>query len=171
MSRYFFALNPEDKIRKKIVLSRSKLSCYGRWVNTENIHLTLLFLGDLTQEQLQKVVCEAKKIIFSEFEMNLNETGFFKKSQIAWLGLNTIPEPLLILNRCLLDAAKQSNIAISQQTYKPHVTLSRKSEKLNKIAIESIKWKVIEFVLLKSIDTREGVKYQSIESFKVSHNY
>lgn len=165
MNRYFFALNPDDKTRENIVFSRSQLSCSGLRVNAENIHLTLLFLGKLAQEQQDKVVHEAKKIIVPEFELSLNKIGYFKKAQVAWLGTDIIPKPLLNLNQQLLKVAKQSKIDISQQTYKPHVTLSKKSVKINKKMIEPINWKVSSFVLFKSIDTREGVKYQIVECF------
>jgi 2'-5' RNA ligase len=169
MNRYFFALNPDEQTREKIVLTRSQLSCSGRQVKNENIHLTLLFLGVLTQEQQQKVVYEAKKITFSECELSLNKTGYFKKSQIVWLGFNVLPQSLLTLNQLILDAARQSKIEISQQTYRPHVTLARKSEKIHKIVVEPVEWKITGFVLLKSIDTRYGVKYQMVEHFNASN--
>ncbi|MCU7833825.1 MAG: RNA 2',3'-cyclic phosphodiesterase [gamma proteobacterium symbiont of Taylorina sp.] len=165
-NRYFFALKPEDETRDKIVLTRSQLSCSGRWVKTQNIHLTLLFLGNISQEQQYKVINEAKKIAFPEFELSLDKTGYFKKSQVAWLGFDRVHESLLILNQQILKAVKQSNISISQQTYKPHVTLARKSEKINKIVVDPVNWKIINFVLLKSIDTQYGVKYQLVETFK-----
>ena len=41
MNRYFFALNPDDKTRKNIVLTRSQLPRSGRRVESKNIHLTL----------------------------------------------------------------------------------------------------------------------------------
>jgi len=166
MSRYFFALKPENKIRDEIVLTRSQLLFSGRWVKSKNIHLTLLFLGNMSQEQRHKVINEAKKIAFPEFELSLDKTGYFKKSQVAWLGFDRVPDPLLVLNQQLLKAVKLSNINISQQTYKPHVTLARKSEKISKIVVEPISWKIIDFILLRSIDTQHGVKYQLVKTFK-----
>lgn len=170
MNRYFFALKPDDKITEKIVLTRSQLSCSGHWVKNENIHLTLLFLGKLTQAQQHKVVSEAKHIVFHQCELNLNTTGYFKQSQVSWLGFEVIPDALIILNQQLLKAARQAKIAISQQAYKPHVTLARKAEKITKIVVESVNWKIMDFVLLKSIDTQQGVKYQVIEHFKLRHS-
>ena len=63
------------------------------------------------------MINEAKKIDFPEFDLVLDKTGYFKKSQVAWLGFDSVPEALLNLNQQLLKAAKQSNITISQQTY------------------------------------------------------
>ena len=183
MNRYFFALNPDDKTRENIVFTRSQLfrsglPRSGREVKSENLHLTLLFLGNLTQEQQHKMINEAKRITFPEFELSLNKIGYFKKSQIVWLGTDTIPETLLNLNQQLLMAAKQSELAISQQTYIPHVTLAKKSRTIDKTKIIdntetidktvplAVDWKVTGFVLFKSIDTPQGVKYQVVESFK-----
>lgn len=177
MNRYFFALNPDDKTRENIVFTRSQLfrsglPRSGREVKSKNLHLTLLFLGNLTQEQQHKMIHEAKRITFPEFELSLNKIGYFKKSQIVWLGTDTIPETLLNLNQQLLMAAKQSELAISQQTYIPHVTLAKKSkifdkrETIDKTVLLPVNWKVTGFVLFKSIDTPQGVKYQVVESFK-----
>ena len=172
MNRYFFALNPDDKTRENIVFTRSQLHCSGREVKSKNIHMTLIFLGDLTQEQLYKMIYEAKLIIFPEFELSLNKLGYFKNSQVVWLGTDTIPEALLHLNQQLLKAAKQSKVAISQQTYKPHVTLSKKlktianTKTIDKTVVLPVNWKVTNFILFKSIDIEQGVKYQLVESFK-----
>ena len=172
MNRYFFALNPDDKTRENIVFTRFQLPRSGGGVKSKNIHMTLLFLGDLTQEQLHKMIHEAKLIIFPEFELSLNKLGYFKNSQVIWLGTDTIPETLLHLNQQLLKAAKQSKVAISQQTYKPHVTLAKKLKTIDNTKIIDntvvlpVNWKVTDFVLFKSIDTAQGVQYQVVESFK-----
>jgi RNA 2',3'-cyclic 3'-phosphodiesterase len=166
MNRYFFAIKPDHKSRDRMmVLARSNLCCSGRWVKNDNLHLTLLFLGSLTDEQQYNLLYKTNKIDFPELELRLNKTGYFKKSQVAWLGFDTVPESLLILNQQLLKAAKQSKIAISQQTYKPHVTLIRKSDKINSVVVSSVNWKVSEFFLFKSVDTRQGIKYQVVEKF------
>jgi len=166
MNRYFFALKPDNKTRQKIVAARAHIVCPGRWVKNENIHLTLLFLGVLTQKQLSGIVSQAHKIVVPEFSLNLTTTGGFKKAKVAWLGMDTIPEPLSLLNQQLISAALKANIAIDQQGYKPHVTLARKVVKMEQKEIPAINWKIGDFVLFKSVSSAQGVQYQVVEYFK-----
>ena len=165
MSRFFFALWPDNLTRKNIVKCRSQYSLSGYISEQSKLHITLLFLDKLNVNQQQNIIRQAEKIICPEFKICLTHTGYFKKSKAVWLGLKSTPDALLELHEQLLYIAEKSHISIQQQAYKPHVTLARKSVSIGTQQILPITWQIKNFVLVESTDTNKGVKYQVIKSF------
>ncbi len=165
MSRYFFALWPDNSIREAIINSSFQLSLTGRKTAKPNLHITLVFMGKLKSSQLSRVIQQAKRIACQKFQLYLNHTGYFKNNQIAWLGLKSIPDKLLQLHRQLIESTDHCSITINKQVYKPHMTVSRNSTISRTQLIKPIKWQVNDFVLIESIDTATGVIYQPVEYF------
>jgi len=165
MSRYFFALWPNKNMRNTIIGCSSKLQLTGSYTKNSNLHITLVFLGKLNPQQLPALIKQVEKIPFSSFELCLNHSGYFKNSKAAWLGLESIPDSLLQLHMQLINVAEQCNISIKSQSYKPHVTLSRKAAAMSKQQITPIHWLIKDYALVESIDTAKGVVYQPIKFF------
>jgi len=165
MSRFFFALWPDNTTREAIFNCRSQFTLSGQITDKSKLHITLLFLGKLNVNQLQTVIREAEKIICPRFDICLNHTGYFKKSKAIWLGLKSMPDVLLELHETLLSVTEKHLISNHQQTYKPHVTLVRKCFSIGTQQISPITWQIKDFVLVESIDTDKGVKYQIIKHF------
>lgn len=168
MSRFFFALWPDQVTRKAIVNCHSQLSLSGRLTAPSKLHLTLLFLGKLNVNQQQKIIQHAEQIHCPEFEMCLTHTDYFKKSKVVWLGLTSTPAVLSDLHNKLLSAAEKCQLAAlatKTDTFTPHVTLARRSVFPGTQQVTAITWHVKSFVLVESIDTASGVKYQIIKNF------
>jgi len=165
MSRYFFALWPDKNIRKVIIDCSSQLQLTGSYTKKSNLHITLVFLGKLSQQQLPALIKQVEKIPFSSFELCLTHSGYFKNSKAAWLGLESIPDSLLQLHMQLINTAEQCNISIKSQRYKPHLTLSRKAKAMSKQQIIPIPWVIKDYALVESIDMAKGVVYQPIKFF------
>ncbi len=179
MSRFFFALAPDKSTREKILACQKQLDISGRFIRPENFHLTLLFLGRLSINQQQEVIQQAQNVHFEPFELVLNRFGSFKQN-IFWMGMQTIPESLVLLHQQLLSNILQSdkinltlNLEHEAENYKPHVTLVRKvnsrsalkSSVLQNLLRPDIHWMVDKLVLYESIDTPDGVRYQKIKNF------
>jgi len=167
MSRYFFALWPDKSIRNEITQCSEQLSITGSKTATANLHITLVFMGKLNQQQLLNMSKKVEQMHCSTFEINLNHSGYFKNSKATWLGLESIPDSLLQLHQQLLHTAEQCNINVKTQTYKPHLTLSRKASLLSRQQIKNIRWPIKNFALIESIDTAKGVAYQPIKYFSL----
>lgn len=165
MSRFFFALWPDNLTRENIINCRSQFTLSGHISEPSKLHITLLFLGKLNVNQQQNIIRQTEEIICPGFKLCLNHTGYFKKSKAVWLGLKSIPNALLELHEQLLYIAEKCHISTQQQAYKPHVTLARKSVSIGAQQILPITWQIRNFVLVESIDTNKGAKYQVIKSF------
>jgi len=165
MSRFFFAIKPDHEIREHIISVRDKAQLSGHLTPIQNIHLTLLFLGKVTKPQQKNMITLAKQIKCPEFELVLNQPGYFKNSQVSWLGPGSIPEAFLMLHKKLHSNAIDNNLLMKPQAYKPHITLARKSSPIGKKTMTDIKWRVNEFALFESLDTTHGVVYKTIQNF------
>jgi RNA 2',3'-cyclic 3'-phosphodiesterase len=168
MSRYFFALWPDNLIRDEIVNRSSRLDLKGSKTVKSNLHLTLVFMGKLHAKQLDDIISQAKSITCPTFDICLNHSGYFKNSKVSWLGLDSIPQTLLQLHRQLLEIIGQCSIDVKPQRYKPHVTLTRNSSFFDTQLINPVLWSVKDFALIESIDTVKGVEYFPIEYFKLN---
>lgn len=165
MSRFFFALWPDTQTRNAIVKCRSQLQFRGRSVNPSNLHMTLLFIGKMTLNQQQKIIQQAEQIACPAFEIDIDHSGYFNRSQVLWLGIKDVPAPLLELHQALLNSAENCHLPIKQQNYTPHITLARKVSLVSSQTIEPVLWSINSFVLLESIDTNHGVCYKKVKSF------
>ncbi len=176
MSRFFFALSPDNITKDKIIHYRKILNVSGKPIKAEHLHLTLLFMGKLSINQQQTIIQAANKIHCTSFNIVCDRPGVFKQN-IFWLGLKSVPEPLRLLHKHLSLEINKGGIAldsaVDSRKYQPHITLVRKAmikndaEKflLLNITPPDIHWRVNEFILYESIDTAEGVLYQKIKSF------
>ncbi len=179
MSRFFFALAPDKSTREQILACRKQLDISGHFIRSENFHLTLMFLGRLSINQQQDVIRQAQKVYFKPFELVLDRFGSFKQN-IFWIGLQTLPEPLVFLHQQLLANIIQSDknhltldLEHEIKNYQPHVTLVRKvttgallkPSVLQNLSRPNIHWMVHEFILYESVDTPDGVRYQKIKTF------
>ena len=75
--RLFFALWPDATARESLVRLQHELGDCGRPVPTENLHLTLRFLGDTGEERAAAVTAAAAGVVFDPFDWQLNRLGFW----------------------------------------------------------------------------------------------
>jgi 2'-5' RNA ligase len=169
MSRYFFALNPDRSTRKKIhaVQTSSDLDI-RRLVLARNLHLTLLFLGPVEKENYNKLIDITNDIHVPRFTLQISRSGCWKRSQVAWLAPHRIPKPLYDLVNCLTDAARQSDIEVSERGYRAHITLARKVHSFQSMGFTPIPWEVTDFCLFNSTPVPGGVEYQLMHSWPLS---
>ena len=165
MPRYFFALWPDAYVRERIIAYRSTAAPAGKLTRTQNLHITLLFLGMLNTNQVAAVISAAMNIKRPDFSLKLNQYGHFRKSKVCWLGMQKIPELLVLLHNDLLACVQKIPLSVDCRPYHPHLTLARKSPPVKKRTIAPIDWSVKQFVLIESTDTPDGVHYRVIKNF------
>src|SRR3990167_8148344 len=77
--RVFIAINLPGDVKKYLASSEQKFSgLRAKWTPQENLHVTLVFLGDLTNEELGEVCVIAKEVAAGNagFEMNFSNVGY-----------------------------------------------------------------------------------------------
>ncbi|MCU7811886.1 MAG: RNA 2',3'-cyclic phosphodiesterase [Candidatus Thiodiazotropha sp. (ex Notomyrtea botanica)] len=146
--RYFFALWPDDEVRLQISAMSRRMTSKGRAHHPSDLHMTLVFLGQVADSQLRCIHNAADVIRGRPFTLHLDRTGYWSRPRILWAGLERTPEPLSQLVFDLKNSLIPCGFEPERRTYKPHVTLHRKVESTDPGKIEpSIEWPVTEFVL------------------------
>lgn len=164
MKRLFFALWPSDETRKQIIrINQSIKSSDLKKVKQENLHVTLVFLGNVdTESEILLRQC-VKDVSVQPFVLDFDQLNYWRKPRILCLSTHQVHSQLLILVDTLKCKIKQCGIKTDERPYKPHITLARKARKQVDVDTLSIKWPAQAFCLVESCSTPEGVHYQVLQ--------
>jgi 2'-5' RNA ligase len=130
--RTFIAIPLSDAIRDTVDKVQRELAEALRdirWVRPETIHLTLAFLGDISQEFLEKIGNSMLSIgrSFAPFEVRIADLGAFPsrtRPRVIWLGVERCA-PLMQLQAMLADNLAALDLPGEDRPYSPHLTLGR----------------------------------------------
>jgi 2'-5' RNA ligase len=102
----------------------------GNLTDINNFHITLLFLGDLNQHQIEELAHELKSGLkdVSQFDFHLDSIGSFVKGldQIIWMGTRQEDDLLKKLHRKIKLIVKSLDLPFDDKAFKPHITLARR---------------------------------------------
>jgi len=147
--RLFYALWPDEATRKALSLWQSNIS--GRKVAPENLHITLIFLG----EQPVGIVPELSRILESvscrAIRLKLDKTGYFSHRRICWAGMKQIPGNLIQLHKELVCTLSEKAVSFDRHNrFFPHITLARHSSRIRIADMQPVIWDASHLVLMKS---------------------
>lgn len=169
--RLFFALWPTDQVRHAIAKTLSQLSppINGRIMPSHNLHLTLHFVGSVSDEAKDCMHLAARSIKANSFEINLDRFAGFPKAKIFWMGCQDVPDELLQLHQTLGEMIENCGYQHEKREYVPHVTLMKKClSPVSDLDVFSIPWSVDAFALIESTSAADGVNYQVIEKYSLA---
>ncbi|MEM4757742.1 MAG: RNA 2',3'-cyclic phosphodiesterase, partial [Nanopusillaceae archaeon] len=74
--RVFIAIDLPEEIKNKIVSYYKEIrGVYGKFVEKENLHITLKFLGELQPNIVEKIKKELENIKFPKFNIEVGGFG------------------------------------------------------------------------------------------------
>lgn len=124
--RLFVAIPLPEDVQERLSLLCSGIAA-ARWVEPENMHLTLRFLGEVDGGQAADVDSALGGIKVPAFDLNLNGIGQFgdgRKVRTLWVGVE--PHELLMrLQTKVENAVQRAGLPPEGRKYKPHITLAR----------------------------------------------
>lgn len=89
--RLFVAINFDKQIKENISIIQSKLKERSKGIYTppENIHLTLVFLGEIPLKKIDCIKQAMNQMNVTSFKIHFNHIGHFKRNDgdIWWIGL------------------------------------------------------------------------------------
>ena len=106
------------------------LLCSGvpgaRWVDPGNLHLTLRFIGEITEDLAADVDEALAELKARRLTLQLAGTGVFggNKPHALWVGVERHPD-LVRLRDKIEQALIRTGLAPEQRRFAPHVTLAR----------------------------------------------
>lgn len=171
----------EELARTRVVVGRglrSKMS----WVKQGNWHLTLKFLGDSTEKQLEALAKELAKIAYEPFVFQAGGAGVFPapkpagalRPRVLWVGIRQGEQPVRSLAAQVESAALAAGYVPEQREFSPHLTLARvKSpgadpwdEVLSSLRLLAWpEYRADRFVLWKSVLGPGGPAYTALHEF------
>ena len=133
MTRTFIALEMDESLQRYLgnIIHRMAQELPNlRWVDPAGIHLTLAFLGELTDEQMAKAIesAEAAAQQVPSFEYHLSGLGVFgspRQPRVIWMGVEEPSGRLVQLHRALNRELRQRRFEVEKRPFSPHLTLSR----------------------------------------------
>ena len=126
MIRLFIAIDIPESVKQEM----ARLCCGlpgARWVGTEQLHLTLRFIGEVDGGLFRDIRERLVEVRSGPFTLQLDGVGFFPprgRPRVVWVGLRQSNELQRLRNRlesCLVGLGLEAE----KRKFAPHITLAR----------------------------------------------
>lgn len=182
MIRLFVALKIPDAVLNRIMEIKKNILKNSEekynWEKKEKIHLTLKFIGDVQNDNVEPIAEELNFIEnYTRLNFSLDCFGFFFKNnspKILWIGLSENPKVIKLVEE-INNRLKKFKIPAEEREFKSHLTLLRIKNKVSKNFINQFKnYKIPEInflaeeaALIKSRLLQKGSVYTEIKNYKL----
>ncbi len=196
MTRTFIALGMDESLQSFLgeIIRRAEQDLpHLRWVDPAGVHLTLAFLGELTDERLAAAI-QASEVAAQKatpFVYRLKGLGVFgslQQPRVIWMGVEDQPSgriqgsPLQRLHSILTKELELRSFEVEKRPFSPHLTLARIKQPLSPseqqslqrllhskhAAVTSLPYQVHHLSVMKSELSRTGARYTSLREFTFS---
>jgi RNA 2',3'-cyclic 3'-phosphodiesterase len=131
--RTFVAVDVAEAVRRRAARLIELLAQGGgdvKWVEPQNMHLTLQFLGDVPQSDVSAVCQAVERAVEGTppFSMTLVGAGAFPhpgRPNTIWIGIGEGSEELVALQRAVQRALKPLGFPPERRAFHPHLTIGR----------------------------------------------
>lgn len=131
--RLFVAIELEPDLKEAMLSLRDQLeglSSSVRWIPESNLHLTLKFLGEVTEERAVEVrkALGSAVLGWSSFELSFVRFGCFPKRgpvRIVWAGVESPSGEIEACAARVEDALFAVGFEREERAFSPHVTIGR----------------------------------------------
>jgi 2'-5' RNA ligase len=153
-----------------------------RWTRLENLHLTLLFLGDTNIELIPEIstALERSTVSYQYFRFSLSGLGVFRSlsyPRVLWIGIKET-EKLGLIKESIDNQLKPLLNKDVTGSFKPHLTLGRMKRIENLELLKELISKyrdnkfmeveIDEIILYESILNKSGPVYKVIKTIPLS---
>jgi RNA 2',3'-cyclic 3'-phosphodiesterase len=175
--RAFVGVFPPQDVRQALFRAARDLptSRDFRLVGQEKIHLTLKFLGDVAEEDLDPIKKALQPISedHDPFEVSTSGFGAFpseKKARILWTGIEQGSEHLRTVAEEVEKLLAPAGFERENRPYVPHLTLGRARARRTKLETSvtsppSLRFTVRGIDLVKSTPGKNGVTYSILATY------
>lgn len=184
--RTFIAIDLDDSLKKALetlVGELRLLAANVRWVGVAGMHLTLKFLGEVSEEDAAGVISILEDVAARHrvFGLVLEGTGAFppgrRDPRVLWVGAAAEP-PVLALQEDVERGMEKLGFEREKRQFHPHLTLGRVKipSRLDLLAQELRKYQdhrfgemsVRKFTFFQSILKPSGAEYAILKEFHLA---
>jgi 2'-5' RNA ligase len=132
--RSFIAVELPQELKKELAELEAKLkkNCppVVKWVDPKSIHITLKFLGAISEDRINKLMLTIEKAAQSipPFRLEVRDTGAFpnlEHVQVIWVGVKGELEIIAQLQKRIEINTEQLGFPRESRPFSPHLTLGR----------------------------------------------
>ena len=126
MIRLFTALGLPDDLRTRLTALQGGIDS-ARWVAPHNLHITLRFIGEVTENHARDIAAALDEIRTGSFPVTVSGTGRFgsgDRARALWAGVERT-DALVALHEKIDRALIRTGLPPEGRKYMPHVTLAR----------------------------------------------
>ena len=152
--RLFVAVCFDDTTKSRLLAIQEHIksqSARGNFSRPENLHLTLVFIGEVDDNLAPVIISIVKNAIPTEHKkiaVNFDKTGCFRHSgkELWWIGCGTILNEmteaglaaLADIRRKIGEALDAEGIHYDRRPFSAHITLGREIKPISHIVSETI---------------------------------
>ncbi len=131
--RTFVAIEISPEVRGRVAALIKQLQTTGadfKWVEPQNLHFTLNFLGDVDERQIHEVCVAVTDAVatIEPFDITCRGAGAFpngKNPRVVWVGVEQGNEQMCALQAETEEALAAFGFPREQRRYRPHLTIGR----------------------------------------------
>ncbi len=177
--RSFVAVDTSSKVKEEVGELvkglKVKTAVPAKWVHPQQMHLTLVFLGEVSPEFIEKgkVCLEPIARQFRPFNCQFEGLGAFPslvRARVLWLGLKRGEEELKELQKEVSRVLEPIGYRAEKRPFTPHLTLARLREPadmslIKEVAFTSSPCLIDRFILFRSVLFPTGPEYTRLAEF------
>lgn len=173
--RLFVALELPDGVREDLARAIDALrpaAENAKWVPPENLHLTVVFLGETPSDRVSRLV-EALELAAADvvpFSTSAEGVGAFpspRRARVLWAGLADSGGDMARVAEAVASRLEETGIPRELREFTPHVTLARfrapqMIASLPEIALDPTPFVIDHLTLFRSRLSRPSPRYEPI---------
>jgi len=184
--RVFIAINLPNDVKKSLSGFQQKFADVpAKWTDTNNLHITLEFLGYITDQELADVCKITKEVAerHNSFSVNLNKVVYGPPNKMPprmiWATGEKSKELSDLKNDLQKSLLESVRFAPDEKSFAPHITLARISEwEFKKIEPEErpevnedvdFLFSAESIEVMESVSKRGGPQYTVLESHQLGN--
>jgi 2'-5' RNA ligase len=181
--RVFLAVPLTQDVHRQLEQEKARLQPVlpdVRWVRSGTLHLTLVFLGEVAEaevELLRSLAHSASRRVAAG-RMAIKGRGCFPERgrvRVVWVGVEDVRGTLQVLRQALLACVRRLGLPEPDGTFRPHLTLGRSRRGLPRAlvrrgldaghALDLGEMAVTECVLVRSTLESGGARHDVVQRF------
>lgn len=141
---YFVGIDISDHIKEEIYCfiqnNMKQFNPFIQWIGMNEYHITLAYLGKITEEQRLRLIAVADQIKVPPLSIGIKGIGFYppgKKPKSLWIGVDQGREAMNVFVEYIRSEIINKSGLIPKDFFYPHITIGRvkydKSPEMNNL--------------------------------------